>query len=40
MTCKDCLHYKACKGTYFALEERIIDKDSFDNEHYACPGLY
>ena len=35
MTCKNCLHYEACKGTYFALEERIIDKDSFDNEHYA-----
>lgn len=39
MTCKDCLHYEACKGTYFALEERIIDKDSFDNEHYTCPNF-
>lgn len=43
MTCKDCLHYEACKGTYFALEERIIDKNSFDNEHYAdiynCPDF-
>lgn len=40
MTCKDCLHYEACKGTYFTFKQ-MIDKDSFDNEHYAdvynCP---
>ena len=40
MTCKDCLHYDACKGTYFTAN---VDKDSFDNEHYAdiynCPDF-
>lgn len=34
MTCKDCLHYEACKGTYFTFEP-ITNKDSFDSEHYA-----
>lgn len=42
MTCRDCLHYEACKGTYFAFKQ-MIDKDSFDNEHYAdvynCPDF-
>lgn len=42
MTCKDCLHYEACKNTYFTIQE-VIDKDSFDNEHYAdvydCPDF-
>lgn len=42
MTCKDCLHYEACKGTYFTFEP-IMDKDNFDNEHYAdvydCPDF-
>lgn len=42
MTCKDCLHYEACKGTYFSFKQ-MIDKDSFDNEHYAdvynCPDF-
>lgn len=42
MTCKDCLHYEACKGTYFTFKQ-MIDKDSFDNEHYAdvynCPDF-
>lgn len=42
MTCEDCLHYEACKGTYFTFEQ-MIDKDSFDNEHYAdlynCPDF-
>lgn len=42
MTCKDCLHYEACKGTYFTFKQ-MIDKDSFDKEHYAdvynCPDF-
>lgn len=42
MTCKDCLHYEACKGTYFAVKE-MITKGDFDNEHYAdtykCPDF-
>ena len=42
MTCKDCLHYEACKGTYSTSKE-MIDEDSFDNEHYAdiysCPDF-
>ena len=42
MTCKDCLHYEACKGTYFTFKQ-MIDKDSFDNEHYVdvynCPDF-
>lgn len=42
MTCKNCLHYEACKGTYFTFKQ-MIDKDSFDNEHYAdvynCPDF-
>lgn len=33
-TCKDCLHYEACKGTYFTFKQ-MIDKDSFEHEHYA-----
>lgn len=42
MTCKNCLHYEACKGAYFTFKQ-MIDKDSFDNEHYAdvynCPDF-
>lgn len=42
MTCKDCLHYEACKGTYFTFKQ-MTDKDSFDKEHYAdaynCPDF-
>ena len=42
MTCRDCLHYEACKGTYFTFKQ-MIDKDSFDKEHYAdvynCPDF-
>lgn len=34
MTCKDCLHYEACKGTYFTFKPLTAD-DNFDNEHYA-----
>lgn len=33
MTCKDCLHYEACKGTYFTFKP-LAANDSFDNEHY------
>lgn len=42
MFCKDCLHYEACKGTYFTVK-KMITKDDFDNEHYAdvynCPDF-
>lgn len=42
MTCKNCLYYEACKGTYFTFKQ-MIDKDSFDKEHYAdvynCPDF-
>lgn len=42
MTCRDCLHYEACKGTYNAIAE-IVNTNSFDNEHYAdvynCPDF-
>lgn len=42
MTCKDCLHYEACKGTYSTFKQ-MIDKNSFDKEHYAdvynCPDF-
>ena len=34
MTCKDCLHYEACKGTYFATWT-YSEPNDFDNEHYA-----
>lgn len=43
MNCQDCLHYEACKGTYFTFNKQMTDKDSFDNEHYAdvynCPDF-
>lgn len=32
--CKDCLHYKACKGTYVNVSEYKSITD-FDGEHYA-----
>lgn len=31
MTCKDCLHYEACKGTYYEIHEM----GDFDEEGYA-----
>ncbi len=31
MTCKDCLHYEACKGTYYEIHEF----GNFDEEGYA-----
>ena len=34
MTCKDCLHYEACKGTYNATWT-YSEPNDFDNEHYA-----
>ena len=41
-TCKDCLHYKACKGTYMNVSEYKSITD-FDSEHYAdiyhCPDF-
>lgn len=42
MTCKDCLHYEACKGTYMNVSEYKSITD-FDDEHYAdiyhCPDF-
>lgn len=42
MTCKDCLHYEACKGTYMNVSEYKSITD-FDGEHYAdiyhCPDF-
>lgn len=42
MTCKDCLHYEACKGTYVNVSEYKSITD-FDGEHYAdiyhCPDF-
>lgn len=34
MTCKDCLHYNACKGTYNATIDNAEYFD-FDDKHYA-----
>ncbi len=34
MTCKDCLHYEVCKGTYNATWT-FSEPNDFDNEHYA-----
>ena len=37
-TCKDCLHYEACKGTYYTAkgdEDILYD---FDGEMYAQSG--
>lgn len=34
MTCKACLHYEACKGTYMNVSEYKSITD-FDSEHYA-----
>lgn len=34
MTCKDCLHYEACKGTYMDVSEYGA-LANFDGEHYA-----
>lgn len=33
-TCKDCLHYEACKGIYVSNSDYAILED-FDKEHYA-----
>ena len=33
MTCKDCLHYEACKGTYDILDTTCSGE--FDYEEYA-----
>lgn len=42
MTCKDCIHYNACKGTYMNVSEYKSITD-FDGEHYAdiyhCPDF-
>ena len=42
MTCKDCLRYEACKGTYMNVSEYKSIAD-FDSEHYAdiyhCPDF-
>ena len=42
MTCKDCPHYEACKGTYMNVSEYKSITD-FDSEHYAdiyhCPDF-
>jgi hypothetical protein len=42
MTCKDCLHYEACKGTYMNVSEYKSITD-FDDEHYTdiyhCPDF-
>lgn len=42
MTCKKCLHYEACKGTYMNISEYKSITD-FDSEHYAdiyhCPDF-
>ena len=42
MTCKDCPHYEACKGTYMNVSEYKSITD-FDGEHYAdiyhCPDF-
>lgn len=39
MTCKDCLHYEACKGTYYTAKgcDNIALYD-FDGEMYADSG--
>lgn len=34
MTCKDCIHYEACKGTYYEVKEQ----GEFDGEMYAECG--
>lgn len=34
MTCKDCFHYEACKGTYMNVSEYEA-LANFDGEHYA-----
>lgn len=34
MTCKDCFHYEACKGTYEATTDCGIT-ESFEEQHYA-----
>lgn len=34
MTCKDCLHYEACKAMYLA-EWTMPNDEDFDNEHFA-----
>lgn len=34
MTCKDCFHYEACKGTYHEVKEQ----GEFDGEMYAECG--
>lgn len=33
-SCKDCLHYEACKGTYNAIWT-YSEPNDFGNEHYA-----
>ena len=33
MTCKDCLHYEACKGTYDILD--TTSSSEFDYEKFA-----
>lgn len=35
MTCKDCLHYEACKNTYDNLRTDIGWDTNFDDEDYA-----
>ena len=39
MTCKNCLHYEACKGTYYTAKgcDNIALYD-FDGEMYADSG--
>lgn len=39
MTCKDCLHYEACKGTYYTAKDcDNIALYDFDGEMYADSG--
>lgn len=39
MTCKDCLHYEACKGTYYTAKGcGNIALYDFDGEMYADSG--
>ena len=38
MTCKDCLHYEACKGTYFSAKEYSGILYEFDGEMYGDSG--
>lgn len=39
MTCKNCLHYEACKGTYYTAKDcDNIALYDFDGEMYADSG--